>query len=356
MAAISRNTFSCITRTDEPGAFERWKDQVWATHDVRPLPRNPRPTMLQCTAHQIGPLLICESTSGPSRRERTRAHASRDNLDHYGLHIQQEGRCTSEVTTGRTLLEPGDIRIIDLAQPEAVTTTIGAATILYVARDLIDAAIPGFHTHHGRVLRGQAATQLTSFIASLPTYVQSIPEPGLPGFVDAAMTYIVSSLLAHQHTDAAGSGARLSYLRQAVVSHIDLHLADPALSPGSVSAAMGLSRSALYRLFPMEGGIARLIRIRRLRRVRRAIQQDADTRPIGHISSDFGFTSATQFWRAFRQEYGYPPGELRTRATTGITHTSSPASLTTLMYCLYQETATRPLTPAAMGVMWAPLS
>lgn len=339
MAPIVHNSFTSTAHRDEVGAFDRWCRDVWVTHSLDHRPEKSHHFAATCTAHQFGPLLVSQISAPAMKRERTFSRFSTDHFDHYGLHIQERGTCSSIANGRTTRVEPGAIRIVDLAQEETVVATTGKATVLYVARDAIDAAIPDFHLRHNHLLSGPPARRLTSFITSLPEYVHSIPECGLPSFVDAALTYVVTSLLTVLDASAAGDAApRNRHARQAVVAYIDAHLGDPDLSPASVSETMGLSRSALYRLFPMEGGVARLIRLRRLRRlrrIRRAIQDGAEARPIGQISSDYGFTSSTQFWRAFRQEYGFPPGRLRTNHREED-HAPAQTSFATLLRNLFQ--------------------
>jgi len=93
--------------------------------------------------------------------------------------------------------------------------------------------------------------------------------------------------------------------------HIDQHLADPDLSPASVAAALRISVRALHLLFePCSTSFARTVLRRRLEQCRSALLNDLD-RPVTDIAFAWGFSSLSGFYRAFRAEFGMPPGDLR---------------------------------------------
>jgi AraC-like DNA-binding protein len=99
----------------------------------------------------------------------------------------------------------------------------------------------------------------------------------------------------------------------AVKRYVDLHLADPTLTPASAAAALGISVRQLHRLFePSNVSFARHVSRQRLLRCRDAIAGATGTeRSVVDIAFGWGFNSMATFYRAFVSEFGSPPAMLR---------------------------------------------
>jgi AraC-like DNA-binding protein len=98
-----------------------------------------------------------------------------------------------------------------------------------------------------------------------------------------------------------------------VQAFIQRQLGDPQLSPATIAAAHHISLRSLHQLFHNEGlTVAGWIRRRRLEGWRRDLSDPAlDARPVAAIAAKWGFSSASDFSRAFRAEHGLPPSEYR---------------------------------------------
>jgi transcriptional regulator GlxA family with amidase domain len=99
----------------------------------------------------------------------------------------------------------------------------------------------------------------------------------------------------------------------AVKRHIDLHLADPGLTPASVAAALHISARQLHRLFePSSSTFSRYVLHQRLLRCRDTIAGATGTgRSVVDIAFGWGFNSMATFYRAFASEFGSQPAVLR---------------------------------------------
>ena len=99
----------------------------------------------------------------------------------------------------------------------------------------------------------------------------------------------------------------------AVKRYIDLHLADPGLSPASVAAALGVSVRQLHRRFePTGSSFARYVLRQRLLRCRDAIAGATGSgRSVIDIAFGWEFNSMATFYRTFVSEFGEPPVALR---------------------------------------------
>ena len=99
----------------------------------------------------------------------------------------------------------------------------------------------------------------------------------------------------------------------ALKRHIDLHLADPGLTPVSAAAAVGISVRQLHRLFePTGSSFARYVQRQRLLRCRDAIAGATGTgRSVIDVAFGWGFNSMATFYRTFVSEFGETPVALR---------------------------------------------
>lgn len=76
---------------------------------------------------------------------------------------------------------------------------------------------------------------------------------------------------------------------------------------------LGVSRSALFRLFENYGGVAIYIRHQRLKEVRSAITEQGDLVNFKELARYWHFSDQSHFSRAFRQAYGLTPTAYRKR-------------------------------------------
>ena len=98
---------------------------------------------------------------------------------------------------------------------------------------------------------------------------------------------------------------------------IDERLPEGEVLPDTLAAALGVSRSTLYRLFEPHDGVAAFVLERRLGRARTALANTRDTRRISAIAQELGFSDQSNFSRAFKRRFGNTPAEFRNGASTG---------------------------------------
>ena len=113
-------------------------------------------------------------------------------------------------------------------------------------------------------------------------------------------------------TDQGRDSLRSAQLA-AVKRYIDLHLADPGLTPAIVAAALGISARQLHRLFEPSGStFARYVLRQRLLQCRDTIAGATGSgRSVVDVAFGWGFNSMATFYRAFVSEFGSPPAVLR---------------------------------------------
>ena len=136
--------------------------------------------------------------------------------------------------------------------------------------------------------------------------------------LSTAALEILAARLAHELDDRDwGTPETRRHARlTAVQGFIQQHLGDPELSPAAIATAHHMSLRSLHQLFHEEGlTVAGWIRRRRLECCRRDLSDPAlAARPVAAIAAKWGFSSASDFSRAFRAGHGVPPAEYRRSA------------------------------------------
>ena len=160
--------------------------------------------------------------------------------------------------------------------------------------------------------------ELTSqFLLQLARNIDSCTPADAARLATAALE-ILAARLAHEldHRDWGTPETRRHALLTAVQGFIQQHLGDPELSPAAIAAAHHMSKRSLHQLFHEEGlTVAGWIRRRRLECCRRDLSDPAlAARPVAAIAAKWGFSSASDFSRAFRAGHGVSPAEYRRSA------------------------------------------
>ena len=169
-----------------------------------------------------------------------------------------------------------------------------------------------------RVPATSGVGELTSqFLLQLARNIDSY-TPADAARLSTAALEILAARLAHEldNRDWGTPETRRHALLTAVQGFIQQHLGDPELSPAAIAAAHHMSLRSLHQLFHEEGlTVAGWIRRRRLERCRRDLSDPAlAARPVAAIAAKWGFSSASDFSRAFRAGHGVPPAEYRRSA------------------------------------------
>ncbi|WP_371668657.1 helix-turn-helix domain-containing protein [Streptomyces sp. NBC_00289] len=222
-----------------------------------------------------------------------------------------------EVTVG-----PGDICFYDADRPPALDAPEHVRLKVFLVprealgleeRDLrrVMAAPVGRSSRLG--------TLLSPFLSELADTVSSSRPPVAELLAWNAVNLLATLATGHLGKDATGTPRVHSPLVSRIQRYIDLHLADPDLSPEAIAAAQHISVRYLHRLFQDEGTtVGRWIQRRRLEECRRdLLYRVRDRQTIAAVAGRWGFLSATHFSRVFRAAYGMSPSEWRDTAGRG---------------------------------------
>lgn len=259
-----------------------------------------------------GGLVLSETSVRRAQFSRNTVRVRRDQLDHWVIRVIRRGHGhlrhkDFEVTTG-----PGDIVLIGVDETWVVDWHDVEWVSLCIPRDF-DLRLTGHleAMRRGR-LHGLGANLLADFLLALPARVAGASTQELPQLTNIVRAAVLSCLAGSQQDGGDTAASELTLARARVRSVILREIRSTRLTPSRLAAASGMSRSALYRLYEAEGGVARHIRHTRLTLAHAALQDpDCAHKSIATIAEEHGFPDPPEFSRAFRTLFGVTPSDVR---------------------------------------------
>lgn len=304
-----------------PERFDRWQAVIGGSFDDATGPRSPHEDAVfdvDSSMWNLGKGLLFQSRlRGRQVKHRTKRRIRADHLDHYRIHLQHSGSERNEAEGRNNVVRPGDVLITDMAREERYALDDSACTVLVVPREMLEEALPRPMDLHGAMPRGATLQVLRSHLSALATSADRVAAEEAPALMAATVQLVAGAIAGSRDVrlDAAPAVAP-STLRQ-MCRYIDLHLDDPTLSGDTLVATFGLSRTRLYRIFGPLGGVQRFIRERRLHRVHEVLTRGGRRVHLSRLASDHGFSTASHFSRAFRDQFGYSPRDVQHGAGGG---------------------------------------
>ncbi|MBN9083042.1 MAG: hypothetical protein BGP04_02460 [Rhizobiales bacterium 62-17] len=289
---ISRPFFEPTLLADAPGSLE-----------------------LSLQTHLFGRTVVMASRHGQQQYRRDRRHVL-GGMDQYFIRLLLAGDHNGACEDRTILVAAGDICVFDLSRPFQGEGGNGSVLSLMLPRNPVD-KVTGGRDLHGLLLKKDEPTTrfLTDFMISFATLAKANDGQDTQAIEDAAIN-LIGACLARQ-TPPQQDPALAHVLRHRLLHFIDTHLADPALGPALLMQRFQVSRAHLYRMFETEGGVATVIREKRLDAAFHALaSSDGKSRSVTEIAHRFGFSSSTQFHRAFRTRFSLTPNQARSERST----------------------------------------
>ncbi|MCX5207717.1 helix-turn-helix domain-containing protein [Kitasatospora sp. NBC_00240] len=273
----------------------------------------------EITNVELGPVQVSAFAFSPARARRTSAHVRQGDPEEYQLALITEGTFRTS-QRGNESLVSGDLVLTDTSRPmenvSAGEDGRAGAIMLQIPR----AVLPLHPDRVDRLLaRGIPATEGTGAVVAgfLTTLLHHGPgcRPEELSRLGSITLDLATACLAQQLgvLDEAPAEARAQLMVQRIHGFIDHNLGDPGLTPRAIADHHRISLRGLYALFDgQSSSVAATIRRRRLERCRVDLTRHTlSSRTIQEIATHWGFSSATAFSRAFREEYGITPTEHR---------------------------------------------
>jgi AraC-like DNA-binding protein len=307
-------------------AFDAWQTIMSEFYDVTTSPARQAAFAADMTTWNLGGTLLSQGTYTGQSFSRTSRRARKDGFDAYTLLIYRQGHWRADA--GGRILESaaGRVNIVDFAQPLNSDVTTNDSISVAFPRDFLDAVLPPCGLH-GLMLEGACGGLLSDFLLAVARRVPNLSAHEGP-HVAAAIRDLLAACVQPSPKTAERARPQLDALAlrrgQAL---IEANLHRPDWGAEQLRLALGVSRSALYRIFEPAGGVAQQIRTQRLERAHKMLAQAGKTLRVYQVAERCGFVSETHFSRAFRQAYGYtareavglpsPPVRARPNASAG---------------------------------------
>lgn len=268
-------------------------------------------------ANMFGQVMLARTTTLEQRWARTPRLMARDGMDHYMIQLYERGDMIWDTDSGPRSFPKDGLVVFDLSRGMSSRTNNFSNISLFIPRMMLEEHLNSGSDQHMRVLSGAEpmVQLLRDHMASLKrlsprmTARQAVEvAPATAGLAAACLNAAVSE-------DDPRQRAGVSMARTAMVRRfIEKNLAEPRLTVDWLAGQVGMSRTKLYELFELYGGVASYIRDRRLRRALLALTGSRQShRSIYEVALSAGYSSDAAFVRAFRIRYGVTPSEVRMR-------------------------------------------
>lgn len=269
------------------------------------------------TVWNLGGILLVQQAAPAYRFERTQEKVQFSPVDHWTITFLRKGNTWTGVDGRVAMNTPGTLEIRSLGTPfrgRALATE--AVSVIVPVDEFADyGGLPS--TSNNAIIGGLRAELLINYLASLEVNLDHIASEDLPSVKDRLREMVfetVAPLVAHGRDDDRTRQIGLMARARRIIQN---NLTSAELTPDTLSRELGISRTRLYELFANSGGVANYIRRRRLSTIHAILFDPTNSQRIAEVAYAFGFDSTANFSRAFTQQFGYSPSNVRKQMRTG---------------------------------------
>lgn len=202
----------------------------------------------------------------------------------------------------------GDFFLLDGTRPTSLCFSQHEVIQIDLSRPMLESVFTGALPPPARInaalARSRLAGLLRRHLQQFPRSVKTLRPVEQLGLLDASESFAIATIEAAffaEHPSEAATGAGLFAAAQ---GYIRRHLAQPDLNPGTVAAAIGCSRSTLYRLFAR-----RQLTVQGYIRELRLLQSKHASASIKVLATRCGLYDMPNVNRLFRQRFGMTPSQ-----------------------------------------------
>lgn len=310
-------TTRTLPSSEQFEAWSCWQDSVFDTRAVCP----PDSGFLgDCSIWKSNGWGLSRVRASAIGINRTRRHIRRSPIDHWVVTLTLEG--TSELTVcDQSLMPPAGLPfIVSLADELSNERSSYDQLQLFLARDEFHSIAPLLDSVRGTVMDTSRGKLLADYLLMLERHLPTL-ELREVAQLRPAIEAMVRTCLSSQEEDDASTpvGSLVGLTRMERIRRVvRARLRSPSLTPLELCRETGISRPALYRLLEGEGGAVHYIRRRRLQESFRLLRGYPVDYPVSRIAQELCLGSASAFSRAFREEFGVSPSDVRANALAGL--------------------------------------
>lgn len=293
--------------------FEAWRAFNSSVIDTSLSPEARQGFVFEQTVWSLGSIAFTSARMPGRVVPRTWRHIRKDPLDHWCLVLPESAMHASQALGAP--LPQLHFRSLDSAFDGAAADS--SVSTVFIPRDLLRPIAGVLDAHPGTVGPTGMGGLLADFLISFERRLLTASEDDVPSYVEAMRSMVTACLVPTSDRVAeAQVQIRATVLERARrLIHQELHV--PSLGPHMICRRLGVSRSKLYTLFEPLHGVTRYIQRQRLLAAHKELSDPTVMRSIGEIAYGLCFSDATTFSRAFRNEFGCSPTDIRATAGAG---------------------------------------
>ncbi len=309
---INRIFKSSVYETSQQ--FERWKEYTKNVGDLTPLADVKRGFDAELIEYSTPMFTLSRYRASSATRFIRDTNVCVDDISSelFVFQYRLNGLEKASSLSDEKLLKPGDLRLIDLAQPLCTEAEeFDNLSIVIPKKIIFNNSLDLSPLLHGLILRDNPMAKVLT--DSMRALFNAIPYT-LPNQIMTANTGLVDLIEATiQSTECVEKIMPLhrhSYLLQSLQMYIMKHYPDSSLTSNSIANSLGVSRAKLYRCCQPYTSPITMLKDYRLSRANSMLIK-GDVASITALAYDLGFSSLDTFTRTFKQKYGILPSALQ---------------------------------------------
>ena len=271
--------------------------------------------------HWVGRLLVTDvQSTGQDIRRTPRLISEADN-SYFQVAVVASGIGRVSQDDRQAVLHPGDCVLYETTRPfQWLFHSDWDVWVFSLPSESVRLSDSERRLISARRLDGTAGLTgvVSRFLLDLARHSEGLPAEQSERVLAHASNLVVALLSGRLDDSTRVRGAVQRSLMLRIKDYIHQRLADPALGPAEIAAAVNISTRYLHKLFEADQHTVSLyIKGLRLDRARRDLLDPRFAgRPISAIAYACGFGDLSAFNRAFKEAYAVSPKELRNASTT----------------------------------------
>lgn len=300
----------------EKEQFEQLRTEVAHYKTLTPLPGARADTGFQAQLNgwTVGKMRIWKTRSQGLAFSRTLIDVAARPQDGWALILRDAGWGVLQSPDSIRKLQPGQMELRKLDKPYHGYISEADMTAFYLQREMFhgceglfdkistDSTQSAFHPLLANYMR-MTLTQLNKVTEQEKPHL----ERSIIGMIRACITLSADD---RQLAEKQIKATKLETAKR----YIDANIMDMNLSMESIRFHLAVSRRHLYELFEEEGGITSYVKRKRLLAAYGMLANPKEKRRVADIAEIVGYSEPSGFSRAFKQEFGCSPNDVRSTA------------------------------------------
>lgn len=321
------------TENIEPGdRFDAWRENMRPLADVQRHGNNPCEKNYKMEIWELGGVTLCRESSSSAYFSRTASRIRQSYVDHYYLYVVQGGSywiaADSGVAAGRVIEgAPGSIALQTLSQAfHGEMRGMRDCLIVILPREKFFKQERILDANCNSQLNNQTGVLLREYLLLIANHIDNIAKTDAD-HIGHSICELVKGSVRLDTIDSQELHNVISVtIKSRIRRFIDDNISDKNLSAETIGRKIGISRSALYRLFNLDGGVKSYIEKRRVFLFEAAVYENLGKDCRSELVRKFGFRDYNDMYNLMKKYTGLRDSSIRriSNSCEGVPFDSSP--------------------------------